>query len=362
MTRPTFLSSELMLLASCCQWNFAKVVELALPQIPAELNWTRFAQLARYHRVQGLVWNVLAQQQSDVPDEARDALSSAARSIAATNLGIASECAELREDFERSGIPLLFLKGLTVGALAYRSPMLKMGWDIDLLIDPADLAAATDLLTRRGYSLRLPSAPGQLHSWHARSKESVWIRDGCLHVELHTRLADNRGLIPGLDVHSQRQMVEVASDIMLRTLAGDELFAYLSVHGASSAWFRLKWISDFAALVHGRNAEEILHLYARSQELGAGRAAGQALLLADALFNVLRGTPALRNQLRSDRATLLLSRAALRMLTKGSREPTEQPFGTLTIHWTQLLLQPGPGYMLSEFRRQLGSALFRDNG
>ncbi|MFL6733222.1 MAG: nucleotidyltransferase family protein [Sphingomicrobium sp.] len=349
-------------MVGCCRWNFTAADGLSQPATPNDLDWVRFVQLARYHRVQGLVWNALAQEAAAVPDYARGALTADARQIAATNLGIAKECAELREDFERSAIPLLFVKGLTVGALAYCSPMLKMGWDIDLLIDPADLRVAADLLTRRGYSLRLPSTQRQLHSWHARSKESVWIRGDCLHVELHTRLADNRHMIPGLGVHSPGQLVKVDFNLTLPTLAEDELFAYLAVHGASSAWFRLKWISDFAALVHGRDPEDIARLYSRSQEFGAGRAAGQALLLADALFDLLAGAPALRDNLRSERATRLLCHAALRMLTKGSREPTEQRLGTLTIHWTQFLLQRGAGYMLSELRRQLGSMLHSDSG
>jgi hypothetical protein len=129
------------------------------------------------------------------------------------------------------------------------------------------------------------------------------------------------------------------------------------VHGASSAWFRLKWISDFAALLHGRGAEDIRRIYDQSQDLGAGRAAGQALQLADKLFGVLDPIPELRDQLASDRATRLLTGAALRMLTTGAREPTERRLGTLPIHWTQVLLLPGLAYKLSELRRQLRSIL-----
>ena len=138
----------------------------------------------------------------------------------------------------------------------------------------------------------------------------------------------------------------------LSDLATDELFAYLAVHGASSAWFRLKWISDFAALVHGRAGEEIVRLYRRSQELGAGRAAGQALLLTDSLFDTLQLAPHLRSELMSDRATRSLYHAALRLVTGAPREPTATRAGTLTIHWTQFLLLPGLAYKLSELKRQ----------
>lgn len=353
------LGPEFSLLVRCCSWNFAGSDLPSRPELPAGLDWDRVVTLARRHRVQGLVWNALAQLADLLPSDAKEALSSDARSIAATNLAIAAECRELQKLFSLSGLELLFVKGLAVGALAYRSPLLKMGWDIDLLIDPCDLPAAAKLLTDRGYVPRIPRNPAHLQSWHAGSKESVWSREGSLHVELHTRLADNRRLIPYIDVHSARQHVEVASSLSLPTLAGDELFAYLAVHGASSAWFRLKWISDFAALLHGRSGAEIERLYRRSQQLGAGRAAGQALLLADTLFGALRSTDGLKAELASDRSTGQLSRAALRTMSQGSREPAERPLGTLAIHWTQFLLQPGLAYQLSELARQGGSLIRR---
>jgi len=348
------LGPEFQLLVRCCQWNFARSDAVERPPIPLVCDWNLAVALARRHRVQGLAWNALAQLTDQLPNNAKDALSSDTRTIAATNLGIAAECSALFDAFENAKIPLLFIKGLTVGALAYRSPLLKMGWDIDLLIDPPDLLKAFDLLLDLGYKLRLPANRTELSTWHGQRKESVWHRDESFHVELHTRLADNQRLIPKIDVHSPRQMVEVAPSISLPTLAEDELLAYLAVHGASSAWFRLKWISDFAALLSGRSGDELDRLYHRSQQLGAARAFGQALLLADRLFEVLQPNPHLRKQLSKDGATALLCRAALRMMTNGEIDPTDRPLGTLPIHWTQFLLQPGVRFKLSELRRQSG--------
>lgn len=359
MTRGRLEPPEFALLVSCCRWNFATVEADARPEIPSDLNWSRFVELARYHRVQGLAWNALAKDSDRLPADARQMLSTDARAIAASNLAIAQECHTLRQAFGEANVPLLFVKGLSVGALAYRSPMLKMGWDMDLLIDIQDLAKTAEMLSARGYAVRIPDNVANLHSWHERSKESVWSRDEHLHVELHTRLADNHRTIPKIDVNSPLQMVAITPGVTLPTLADVELFAYLAVHGASSAWFRLKWISDFAALVHRQDPKALESLYNRSQELGAGRAAGQALLLADALFDALRLVPTLREQLASDRANRLLCRAALRMLTERSRDPTEQPLGTLAIHWTQFLIQPGFGYQASEFLRQAGGLLRR---
>lgn len=346
------LGPEFLLLARCCRWNFARAPERARPEIPNNLDWGLLARLARRHRVQGLVWNALAQV-DQVSDQAAESLSSDARSIAATNLGIAGESRALLEAFEEARLALRFIKGVSLGALVYRSPLLKMGWDIDLLIDPLDVERASSLLHSLGYTLRIPAETARLSTWHERSKESVWERDG-FHVELHTRLADNRQLIPAIGMSSPIQRVEIAPSIALPTLAEDELLAYLSVHGASSAWFRLKWISDFAGLLAERSNDELRRIYERSQELGAARAFGQALLLADRLFGTLAANPRLRDELAGDRSLATLCRAALRLMAKGASAPTERPLGTLPIHWTQLLLEAGIAFKYSELRRQFG--------
>jgi len=247
---------------------------------------------------------------------------------------------------------LRFIKGVTVSALAYRSPQLKMGWDIDLLIDPLDLDRMSSLLHSLGYTLRIPAEVARLSAWHEFSKESVWQRDGGFHVELHTRLADNLRLIPAIGMTSPLQWVEVAPSITLPTLAEDELLAYLSVHGASSAWFRLKWISDFAALLAERSKDELQRICERSRQFGAARAFGQALLLADRLFGTLAANPRLRDELAGDRSLAMLCRSALRLMANGASEPTERLAGTLPIHWTQLLLQAGLAFKYSELRRQ----------
>ncbi|MDQ3139623.1 MAG: nucleotidyltransferase family protein, partial [Pseudomonadota bacterium] len=211
---------------------------------------------------------------------------------------------------------------------------------------------AGSLLSSIGYS-RVTPPRGNLAAWHGTRKESGW-RSADTALDLHTRLADSPHLLPAIGLDSPHQLVRIAPGIELPTLAADELFAYLCVHGASSAWFRLKWISDLAALLHGRSAEEILHLYDRSQRLGAGRAAGQALLLGELLYGIDLGAT-LKQQLTSDRATRWLTRIAVRELSGRDdlREPTEVRLGTTMIHLSQLLIFPGLRGKARELRRQL---------
>jgi hypothetical protein len=238
---------------------------------------------------------------------------------------------------------------------------LKMGWDIDLLVPPEELDAAAAALESAGYRLDLPAGPRAregLELFHRYAKESVWkSADASLTVELHTALSDNPALLRGVGPHSPEQRVEVAKGRFLPTLRGDELFAYLTVHGASSAWFRLKWIADVAALLGRTPPAEIERLYRRSIELGAGRAAAQALLLCERLFDT-PVPPALAAELRSVRSNRWLLAVALRMLAGRSlaTELHHLRLGTLYIHVMQLGLLPGLGFKLGEFGRQIVDA------
>jgi hypothetical protein len=261
-------------------------------------------------------------------------------------------------------VPLTFLKGLTLGALAYGNPALKSAIDIDLLVDPEHLGKAAAVLRECDFQLVTPRESARdrtLLKWHRTWKESVWTKvSPPLQLDLHTRLADNPRLIPGIDVHSPRQLIDVGDGILLPTLATDELFAYLAVHGASSAWFRLKWISDFAGFIHSA-PNDVETLYRRSKELGTGRAAGQGLLLADRLFGSLTDSPRLADELRGDRVTARLFRIALRLLTAELAEPTERRWGTLPIHLSQFGLSAGVGYKLTELSSQVRRRLTQMN-
>ena len=95
-------------------------------------------------------------------------------------------------------------------------------------------------------------------------------------------------------------------------------------------------------------------LYRRSQELGAGRAAAQALLLSDSVYGTLRELDTLRAELVRDPVNRLLHAAALKQLAGRADpiEPTARAFGTAIIHLSQFALLPGWRFKMSELVRQ----------
>lgn len=350
------MTPELKLVIDACRRTFDGH---CAPDVAGPVDWARFLRLARFHRVQGLVWQSLAHFSPAFPAEIAQALASDAQAIAAASLSSAIASRDLLSVFKTAGMPILFVKGLTLGVLAYGSSATKSAVDIDVLVAERDIAAIGLLLDKAGFRVHVPADTARLAGWHRLRKESTWLAaDAPLQLDLHTRLSDNRRLIPSIGLDSPQQYVDVGNGISLPTLADEELFAYLTVHGASSAWFRLKWITDLAALLHRRGGE-VERLYRRAVELGAGRAPAQALLLADSLYGSLARHPRLSRELAQPAPNRLLFRAALHQLS-GEREPVEptrRRLGTLTIHWTQLLLQSGAMFKLSEIVRQARTAL-----
>ncbi len=352
---PEPLLPEFRYAVDCCRWTRTPDQDRRLRE--QAVDWPLFLRVARRHRIEGLVWRALRQAQVEVPAGVASGLRAAAERIGRDNLVAAAECARLNSRFAAAAIPLLFVKGLTLSALAYGSALPKAGWDIDILIGEGDLPRAALLLQADGYAMVVPhgpASPERVMAWHGRCKESVWRHVGRgTHVELHTALSDHPMLLAGVGIDSPRQDVRVAEGIVLPTLRLEELFAYLTVHGASSAWFRLKWIADLAALLDGCSPEEIAALYRRSQELGAGRAAALALLLLDRLFATPLAPPLL-DSLHSDRANRRLLGAAMRSMS-GRAAATELDhlwLGTIWIHLAQFALLPGLRYKLVELRRQ----------
>src|ERR1044072_8249679 len=68
------------------------------------LDWGRVVRLARFHRVQGLVWSAFAPNRMAVPAEATAPLGADAQRIAAENLSVAVESRDLLRAFEQAEI------------------------------------------------------------------------------------------------------------------------------------------------------------------------------------------------------------------------------------------------------------------
>ena len=357
---PAKLPEEFKLLATCCRWPASDERDGEIRQrTRGAFNWNFFLQLAKRHRVEGLVHEALAHASVEVPKFIDEQLSNRAASICRENLEQAAETLRLTSVMESCGVNCVFLKGVALGQIAYQTLGLKQSWDIDLLVEPGQAMIAAAALEEAGYE-RSHATSGlaidQLESWLLLCKESHWTHRGTgIVVELHTALVDNSAFLPRVSARSHKWLIRLGSR-RVPTLPKDELFAYLCVHGAVHGWARLKWLADVAALLGTGDAAETERLYRRSIELGSGRCSEQALLLCSRLL-ALELPESLRERLERDRLTRWLANVALSAMSKrGARELDDTIFGTLGINFSHLFLGRGWRYRTRELVRKCSNA------
>ncbi len=322
----------------------------------------RVGAIARRHRVEALVADALPSNllRSDVPNQDKATpppLATAARDAAIASLRLAHAACRLGKDLDAAGIDWISIKGPGLAQRAYGSTAIKLSRDFDILIAPADFAKVTALLVDWGYQRVEPGpeiAADQLATWMHYYKDCGWWHpaSGML-VEVHCRLFANRALMPSLGLASARQQVPLPGIGTLPTLALEPLYAYLAGHGAVSAWSRLKWLTDIAALLRPLGSEAIMGLHANAAAIGGGRCSAQALLLAEQVLG-LALPEGMAAMLSRDPAVRRLERLGLAEM--GGRNETEEVdwsgFATLPSQAAHLLLGGSWRYVGAEIAQK----------
>lgn len=283
---PTESDRAFALTAACCRWPFD--IEAVRTTAADVIDWRLFAKTARRHRVIGLVHQAAQRTGLPLPAGIADRLAEEARQIAREGLAHAQECVRLQRLYDRAGIPVRFLKGVALAQAAYGTVTMKHARDIDLLVPPAHVRAALELLLQDGYSLRQPGSmmtPAQVRALVVYGSQAELDRDdGKTRLELHWRLSVNARLPHGIDPFAEAATTALPGVGGLNVLTPHDEFIYLCVHGAGHAWSRLKWLADLNARLCAFDADRIASLCHSAHAHGAGLCAGQALLLCDRLL------------------------------------------------------------------------------
>ena len=347
-------SSEFNLLLACCQ--FPHDLEIVRERAAAEIDWSFFVSLIQRHRVTGLVASALSQAGLNCPSAVAARLKDGAAQAAAGSLVLAAEAVRLNSSFQTDGLTPYFIKGSTLGFLAYGSLALKESCDIDLLVSPSEALQASAILRENGYTPVVGDQAldeAQLLASIVRFKDTMWHHDRKrITVELHTRLFANPTMLP-VDWATKPESIAVGRDDTLPSLERKFLLVYLSVHGAAHAWSRLKWLADFAALLNTASPAEQQEALELARKLHVHRAFAGAMILASELLKADVDSSILETA-RDIQKVQALRRVALRALVgSGNRELSSQALGTLGIHAAHFFLVPGLRHKWAELRSKL---------
>src|ERR1051326_61114 len=207
-------------------------------------DWQNILDGARRHRVAQLLREGLRASQSPcLPGFVADRLREEASAAAARSLAQVQEVARLSRAFERAGVRVLVLKGVTLSAQLFGDPAKRDPRDIDLLADPAGFAAAEAVLIGAGYrpwGTGLSARQAAAYRHWVKDVSYVHAETG-IEVELHHRLNDNPRLLPCdfAELWAERAEIAIAG-IAVPTLSHRHLALYLCLHGAVHCWEELR--------------------------------------------------------------------------------------------------------------------------
>jgi hypothetical protein len=346
------LSPEFRLAAACCRWPPSLARNEAVRAAAAGVSdWKRFVWMANRQRVAGLVHDALSAAAVEMPRETAEAVALRAQRLAQQNAILAAEAVRLQDLLAAAQIPVLILKGLPLAQLAYGAHAIKQTRDIDLLVVPAQAETALALLEREGYEALPPAAQPGTAQWRAFARYAREVelrhRNSGMIIELQWRPTGNPLLLQRIDARAATQDVLLDGGRHVHTLARDDLFAHLCVHGAGHAWSRLKWLADLNALL-ATSDTDIAPLYRHAQASGAGLCAGQAVLLCQILFD-RKLPPALGEELQRNGRVRRLVRIALNAMAN----PLAKPDGMIAVSnniMYQFLLGQGFAFFFAQCR------------
>lgn len=352
------ISPALALIIACCRWPPSAVRVAAMRTGAAAItDWDDFLLQIDRQRVAGLVDQALSATAIELPPAVAEKLATRALGGARRNIALAAETVRLQRALDAAGIRALALKGAALAQLAYGSFTVKMTRDIDLLVAPQQAEAALSILEREGYVLWSPARqmrPAQRRALIRYGREVELIhRDHKWPVELQWRAADNAQLLRSVNAQSRARSVALVGGSSVRTLAANDLFAYLCVHGARHSWSRLKWIADLNALL-AADITAIPAFYRHARNIGAGLCAGQALLLCQRLLAL--PLPAdVTDEISADRRAQKLAAIALAaMRAPHADSGTTRSVGGMGRYvYTQFLLGRGWAFFAAQCRATL---------
>lgn len=253
-------------------------------------DWTALGDVAKRHQVTSLLLHGIPAD-SQAGQRARKALARPVRKSVKRGLRQLATLSNVADLLDANGIRSLVVKGLPLSVRLFGTPFARHCVDIDLLVSPAAVPAAEQVLARAGWHLLKPSfpaTPARIRSYDRFVKDRLFVGPGGP-LELHHRLTNN----PLLLDRSFDALAANASHIDIEgrrfaTLGDDDLLVYLAVHGQMHRWSRLKWLCDVAALLLAIDRDCLNAAIARCQreQLALAPTFGAALALAQELLCV----------------------------------------------------------------------------
>lgn len=276
---PAGQGPEFELVLTCCRPKPNEAHYLRQQQLAATgLDTRKVLELGIRHKVSPLLYcNLRGHPAGTFADELLDKLAEQHK----RNSRRALQALQATHELVRAGqgLRLIVMKGLDVAARAYGDLAARHVGDIDILVDPVQLDEALAILTAQGWDLEQPEIlfAANRNILLRKHNHCLLIRERFPHMELHWRATHNPFEFPIDDWRALT--LSKRSNIGIPGLNNEDLMIYLCLHAVRHGWGRLKWLFDLPNVLETHDLDWP-QLWRRADQLGAGLAIQQGLLLA----------------------------------------------------------------------------------
>jgi Uncharacterised nucleotidyltransferase len=290
--RPFRHDREFELLAACALWPRDPADRERVRAVARQhIDWEIFLEMVYLHRLEPIVYhNLMEYAREFVPAEVVGDMEGSSVAKGMSVFHNLAEIFRLIKLFGEAAIRVRILKGIPLAILVYGDMGLREAGDIDILIHEKDILAADEILQNSGYLRTEPTVeltPRRFAYYIRHWKDFVYRHRASGHsVELHWRLTRNRAMSGGSLSQAESLSYVAAGSGRIPTLAFDDLFLYLCVHGAFDGWMRLKSLADVASLGRSMHPADLERLANLAAEHGVLPEFTASLLLANRVFKV----------------------------------------------------------------------------
>lgn len=246
--------------------------------VAAGIDWDRLWALAHRHEVGPLLArSVPAAAGELVPYAWRQQATKRRHVTLRSNATLAEALIPVLDGMGSAGIPAMPVKGLVIADRLYGDLAARPCADLDVLVRPADLPAARDVLHGLGFRQReQPGYKALVHQFH----DPAWGRGtGPDHVrlELHWALWADSDRRMGTDGLWDRSVPTTLLGHPIRTMSAEDTLLHLAIHRTRSA-LRLRWVTDVAELVRAEGGSLDWSAYLDRARIARGRTASWVVL------------------------------------------------------------------------------------
>lgn len=292
----------------------AEIVERAGPDV----GWNEFSNICFQHGMYSHVWRMIENQSADIVPEAVTCWHrKLERRTGLQHELLIDELVGMVAALNRAGIDALPFKGPQLAQSLYGDPLARPYNDIDLLVAPAEHAAAIRVLVEQGYKL-FTVDDGRRTANTLRKFTTPRLRS---EIDLHRRLfQEELPFVLDFEQLWERRQPSTIAGATIPCLSNEDLFLVLSIHGGRHIphpWCRLLWIADIDRCLQGKIAVDWRLAFERAGQIGARRIAAIAVLLAADVFD--RPLPAeVERAIAGDSAALPLVAEVKRWVLAGA--------------------------------------------